>query len=281
MELYTIYAEDFKLDGGACYGVVPKTIWGKYAPADENNMINICLRSLLIKDGNRLILIDTGIGNKQSEKFLSHCYIFGENSLENSFKKTPYTFDDVTDVIFTHLHFDHCGGAIWHNKLTNNFEPRFKNALYWVSQTQWDLSNKPNAREKASYFTENTALLLEKGMLRFLSNEKYFTPDIYLKIVNGHTKGMIIPIINYNERTIVYAADFIPSLANISVPYIASYDTQPLVSMEEKEVFLEAAAQKEYILFFEHDYYNECCTVYKDEKGRFREKEVMSIKDLF
>lgn len=280
MKLYTIYAEDFKLDGGACFGVVPKTIWSKFAPADENNMVKICLRSLLIEEGNRLILIDTGIGNKQNDKFLSHYYIFGENSLENSFNKTPYSFDDVTDVIFTHLHFDHCGGAVFLKKETNTFEPRFKNALYWVSKAQWELAYNPNKREKASFLKENTDILFEKGLMRFIENEQNITPNIYLKIVNGHTIGQMIPIINYNGKTIVYTADFIPSLINISVPYIASYDTQPLVSMEEKELFLEEAVNKKFILFFEHDFYNECCSVMKDEKGRFKNNEVMYLKNL-
>ncbi len=280
MELYSIYAEDFKLDGGACYGVVPKNIWQKFVPADENNLINICLRSLLIKEENRLILIDTGIGTKQGEKFLSHYDLFGDNSLEKSFSQTPYTYDDVTDVIFTHLHFDHCGGAVIINKINRLPEPRFKNALYHVSKKQWDLAYNPNKREKASFFNENTDVLREKGLVRFVNNEEYFTPHIYLKIVNGHTLGQLIPIINYGNRILVYTADFIPSLANIAIPYIASYDTQPLVSMEEKEIFLEEAVKNNYILFFEHDYYNECCTVKKDEKGRFKEDAVFKLSDL-
>jgi len=280
MELYTIYAEDFKLDGGACFGVVPKSIWEKYAPADKNNMVNVSLRSLLIKDGDRLLLIDTGIGNKQNEKFLSHYYLFGDNSLEKSFKTTPYNFDDVTDVILTHLHFDHCGGAVWLNRETNTYEPQFKNAVYWCSQSQWELAYKPNLREKASFLNENTDLLSEKGLLRFISQEQFLTPNIFLKIVNGHTIGMIIPMIKYNRKAIVYGADFIPSIANISVPYIASFDTQPLVAMIEKEPFLNDAVNENYVLFFEHDFYNECCTIKKDERGRFKEKEVFKLKDL-
>jgi len=280
MELYSIYAEDFKLDGGACYGVVPKSIWQKFAPADENNMVNICLRSLLIKDDSRLILIDTGIGTKQGEKFLSHFDLFGNNSLEKSFSQTPYGFDDVTDVIFTHLHFDHCGGAVIINKNTGQPEPRFKNALYHVSKAQWKLAYNPNKREKASYFKENTDILLQKELVRFVNEESWLTPRMYLKIVNGHTAGQIIPMINYKSKTIVYAGDFIPSLANISVPYIASYDTQPLISMDEKEVFLADAVRNKYILFFEHDYYNECCTVKKDEKGRYKEDSIFRLSDL-
>ena len=280
MELYTIYAEDFKLDGGACFGVVPKTIWEKYAPADQNNMVNISLRSLLIKDGQKLILIDTGIGNKQNEKFLSHYFLFGNNSLKKSFSSTGYSFDDVTDVIFTHLHFDHCGGAVLLNTETNTYEPQFKNAVYWCSQSQWDLAQNPNVREKASFLKENTDLLFEKGLIRFIDEEQFLTPNIFLKIVNGHTVGMMVPIIKYEDKTIVYGADFIPSMANISVPYIASFDTQPLVSMEEKEIFLDEAVSKNYILFFEHDFYYECCTVLKDERGRFKENKVFKLNDL-
>jgi len=280
MELYNIYAEDFKLDGGACFGVVPKTIWQKYAPADENNMVNICLRSLLIKEDNKLILIDTGIGNKQGEKFLSHYFIFGDNSLEKSFRNTPYTFDDVTDVIFTHLHFDHCGGALYLNKESNTIENRFRNAVYWVSKAQWQLARKPNKREKASFFNENTDMLFEKGLLRFVENECPLTPNIFLKIMNGHTSGLLVPHINYKNRTIVYTGDFIPALANLSVPYIASYDTQPLLTMDEKEAFLEQAVINKYILFFQHDYYHESCTVKKDEKGRYKEDMIFKLVDI-
>ncbi len=280
MELYTIYEEDFKLDGGACFGVVPKTIWQKYAPADENNMVNICLRSLLIKDDDRLILIDTGIGNKQGDKFLSHYYIFGDNSLEKSFSNTPYTFDDVTDVIFTHLHFDHCGGALCLNKETQTVENRFPNAVFWVSKAQWQLAYNPNKREKASFLKENTDMLYERGLIRFIEKEENFTSNIFLKIMNGHTMGLLVPHIHYKNRTIVYSGDFIPALANLSVPYIASYDTQPLVTMDEKEIFLEEAVKENYILFFQHDYYHECCTVRKDEKGKFREKDVFKFTEL-
>ena len=280
MELYTIYAEDFLLDGGACYGVVPKTIWERYAPSDENNMIKICLRSLLIKDEDRLILIDTGIGNKQSEKFLSHYYIFGNNSLENSFKEIPYSFKDVTDVVLTHLHFDHCGGAVYLDKDDNNYKPRFPKAQYWVSKNQWELAYNPNKREKSSFLKENTDLLKEMKLINFVEQEQWLTANIYLKIVNGHTSGMLIPIISYKDKKIVYTADFIPSIANISVPYIASYDTQPLITMDEKEGFLLEAVEKKYILFFEHDYYNECCTVKRDEKGRYKEDVVMKLQDI-
>lgn len=280
MKIYPIYAENIKLDGGACFGVVPKSIWSKLCPADENNMVNVALRNLLIVDNDRVVLVDTGIGTKQSEKFLSYYYLFGDTSLEKSFKEAGYTFDDVTDVVFTHLHFDHCGGAVAYNNDKSDFIPVFPNAKHWVGKAQWENAMNPNPREKASYFKENYMPLFERGMMHFIENEQYLTPQIFLKIVNGHTPGQLIPIIKFNNKTVVFGADFIASSANIPLAFVPSFDTRPLLSIEEKKEFLEEAVEKNYYLFFQHDFYNECATVEKTDKGNFKASHFHSIADL-
>ncbi len=280
MELHLIYAEDFKLDGGACFGVVPKSIWSNLCPVDENNMVNIALRNLLIVDGAKVILVDTGIGHKQSEKFLSHYHLFGDNSIEKSFSKAGFKFSDVTDVIFTHLHFDHCGGAVAYNDDKSSYEAVFPNARHWVGQDQWDNAIKSNPREKASYLNENYVPLYEKGLMHFVKEEQQFSPGVFLKIVNGHTPGQLVPIISYKDKTLVYGADFIPSAANIPLAFVPSFDTQPLLSIEEKKTFLEEAVSKEYYIIFQHDFYNECCTVEKNEKGNFKPKEFYKLNEI-
>jgi len=280
MELYPIYAENFKLDGGACFGVVPKAIWKDLCPVDENNMINIALRNLLIVDNERIILVDCGIGHKQSEKFLSYYYIFGDNSLEKSFKEAGYKFSDVTDVVFTHLHFDHCGGAVRFNADKTSFEPAFPNAKHWVGKTQWENAINPNPREKASYLKENYMPLYERNMIHFIEEEQYLTPNVFFKIVNGHTPGQLVPIITYKDKTVVYGADFIASSGNIPLAFIPSFDTQPLLSMEEKKAFLQKAVDNNYYIIFQHDFYHECCTVEKTEKENFKCKDFFRIKDL-
>ena len=279
MKLYPLICENWKMDGGACFGVVPKSVWQKLYPADENNMINIISRSLLIDMGNRKILIDTGMGNKQDEKYFSYFHLFNDDSLEKSLFAIGYKPDDITDVIFTHLHFDHCGGAVKYNNDKTLLELTFKNAIYWCSSAQWQWATTPNAREKASYFNENYMPIFERKKLRFIDREGEFYSGINLKIVNGHTDGQMIPMIKYNDKTVVFMADFIASLGNIPISYIPAFDTRPLVSMKEKEVFLSEAVNNNYILFFEHDYYNECCTLQNTAKG-VRSKESILLKNI-
>lgn len=267
MELYVINSGNFKLDGGAMFGVVPKVMWQKVYPADENNLCTWSTRCLLVVHNDRRILIDCGIGDKQDEKFLKNYHLTGEDTLDKSLTNAGYTTDDITDVILTHLHFDHCGGAVKYNTGRTELIPAFKNAIYWISFQQWDLANHPNQREKASYMKENFIPLKEKGQIKFVGKDTEIYPDITVRLIFGHTAGQMIPFINYNGKTIVYMADFIPAAAHIPLPYIISYDTQPLVSLAEKEKFLKEAVAKDYTLFFEHDIYNECCSLHETEKG--------------
>ena len=279
MKLYSFICDKFKLDGGACFGVVPKSVWQKICLPDENNMIDIVNRLLLIETDKRKILIDTGMGNKQDEKYFAYFYLSGEYSLEKSLASVGFRTDDITDVIFTHLHFDHCGGAVKYNADRTSLELTFKNAIHWCSRAQWECATKPNAREKASYHKENFMPVFESGKLQFIDVERELYKDIYLKIVNGHTEGQVIPMIRYNNKTIVFVADFIAAVGNIAVPYIPAFDTRPLISMKEKEEFLNEAVTNNYILFFEHDYLNECCTLQKIEK-RITYKDILFLKDV-
>ncbi|MFO7977534.1 MAG: MBL fold metallo-hydrolase [Bacteroidales bacterium] len=279
MKLFPVVAENFKMDGGACFGVVPKSIWQKQVPADENNMIPMTSRCLLVDISGRLILIDTGMGNKQSEKYFSHFHRFGQENLTSSFEQAGYGFEQVTDVILTHLHFDHVGGALAWGPDGKTPETVFPNATYYCSKQQWDWAMNPNAREKAAYFTENLLPLYEKGLLEFIYEDGPFCQGIDLELKNGHTRGQIIPLLDYKGAKVVYVADFIPSVVNVPVAYVPSFDIDPLVSMKEKEEFLMRAALEDYILFFEHDYYNECCTVVQTEKG-IRVKELFKLKDI-
>jgi glyoxylase-like metal-dependent hydrolase (beta-lactamase superfamily II) len=267
MKLHTINTGYFKLDGGAMFGVVPKVIWQKTNPADENNLCNWAMRCLLIDTGDRRILIDNGIGDKQSKKFLSHYFLHGDDTLLKSLAAHGYSPDDITDNILTHLHFDHAGGGIIRKENGEGYEPLLKNATYWVSKAQWDWAMNPNGREKASFMDENLLPMQEYGQLKFIEKEGAFCPNVYLRIFNGHTEGQIIPEINYEGRTLVYMADLLPSVGHIPLPYIMSYDTKPLVTLDEKIKFMDEAAEKKYTLYFEHDYYTECCSVKKTEKG--------------
>jgi glyoxylase-like metal-dependent hydrolase (beta-lactamase superfamily II) len=267
MNLYTIETGYFKLDGGAMFGVVPKLIWQKLNPADERNLCSWAMRSLLIEDADRLILIDNGIGDKQNEKFFSHYHLHGDDSLITSLKKHGFSPDDITDNIISHLHFDHVGGAIKRSEIPDTFETQFKNAQYWVSDAQWETAMHPNPREKASFLKENIFPIKESGQLRFPESEGRLFPNISIRFFHGHTQGQIIPFITYKDTTIVFAADLIPSAAHIPLPYIMSYDIQPLISMQEKDAFLKEAVIKDYILFLQHDYHNECCTLKNTEKG--------------
>jgi glyoxylase-like metal-dependent hydrolase (beta-lactamase superfamily II) len=271
MKLHVINTGFFKLDGGAMFGVVPKSIWNKTNPADINNMCSWALRSLLVEDGDRLMLIDTGIGDKQSEKFFSHYYLYGNDSLHGGLAKLGFHKDDITDVFLTHLHFDHCGGAIEWNKEKTGYRPVFKNATYWSAENHWQWATNPNPREKASFLTENILPIQESGQLKFIERTSNFIqnafPNIDVLFVDGHTESMMIPHIHYRGKTIVFMADLLPSVGHIPLPYVMGYDTRPLITLSEKATFLSHATAKESILFLEHDSVNECCTLYETEKG--------------
>jgi len=267
MKLHSINTGTFKLDGGAMFGVVPKTLWQKVYPSDENNLCTWALRCLLIENNEQRILIDCGIGNKQDEKFLGHYYIKNNDGFVQTLLHTGFKPDDITDVILTHLHFDHCGGAVKYNEEKTEFVPTFKNATYWLGKQQWDLANNPNSREKASFFKENFIPLLNAGKIKFIEKDTELFENVSVKIFNGHTAGQVIPFVKYNNKTIVYMADLIPTSAHLPLVWVLSYDTNPLISLSEKEIFLNEAAENNYILFFEHDIINECCTVKKTDKG--------------
>src|SRR5690606_34928997 len=248
MKLYPIESGNFKLDGGAMFGVVPKSIWNKTNPADNNNMIDLATRCLLIEDGNRLILIDTGMGDKQSEKFFSYYYLFGDFSLESSLKKNGFSKEDITDVFLTHLHFDHCGGSIIREG--ENLVPAFKNAKYWSNEAHWQWATEPNDREKASFLKENILPIKESGQLELIaqSANKEFMPGFNIHFVNGHTEAMMLPVLQYKGKTLVYVADLLPSTAHLPIPYVMAYDTRPLLTLKEKKAFLDEACAKDYIL---------------------------------
>lgn len=282
MKLYTINTGNFKLDGGAMFGVVPKSIWNKLNPADENNMCNWAMRCLLIEDENRLILIDNGLGDKQDAKFFSHYYLSGTDTLQNSLKQAGFSPEDITDMFLTHLHFDHCGGSIKYSNDKTKLETTFKNAIYWSNTEHWEWATKPNTREKPSFLKENIFPIQESGQLKFIDGEstKQFGNSISVKYMRGHTDAMMLPHINYKGKTIVYMADLLPSVGHIPLAYVMGYDTRPLLTLTEKELFMNEAADKGYILFLEHDSINECCTVQHTEKG-VRVKELFTLKEYF
>ena len=289
MQLYSIETENFKLDGGAMFGVVPKSIWNKLNPADENNLCSWAMRCLLIEDGNRLILIDTGIGNKQDAKFMGHYYLHGENTLDKSLAKHGFSKDDITDVFLTHLHFDHCGGSI--ERDGDSLVPAFKSATYWSNEAHWKWATQPNDREKASFLKDNILPIQESGQLKFIEtptktlqqtgklSTASFTDTISVRFVHGHTDAMMLPQIHYKGKTLVYMADLLPSTAHIPLPYVMAYDMFPLTTLHEKKSFLTEAAENNYVLLFEHDVINECCTLQQTEKG-IRAGEILKICDL-
>ncbi|WP_310558475.1 MBL fold metallo-hydrolase [Flavobacterium sp.] len=284
MKLYPIETGNFKLDGGAMFGVVPKTIWNKTNPADNNNLIDLAARCLLVEDGNRLILIDNGMGNKQSEKFFGYYSLWGTHSLDKSLAKQDFHRDDITDVFLTHLHFDHCGGSVQWNKDKTGYELAFKNAKYWTNENHWEWATKPNLREKASFLSENILPIQESGQLNFLkSPEGDFLEksdlDFGVFFVNGHTEKMMIPHVKYQDKTIVFCADLIPTVGHLLLPYVMGYDTRPLLTMTEKSKFLNAAAENNYYLFLEHDAHNEIITVEQTERG-VRLKEVFKSEEI-
>jgi glyoxylase-like metal-dependent hydrolase (beta-lactamase superfamily II) len=266
------------------FGVVPKTLWQKTNPADDNNLCTWSMRCLLIEDGNRLILIDTGIGDKQSEKFFSHYHLMDTKTLEQSLNKLGFGLDQITDVFLSHLHFDHCGGAIQWNKDRTKLAPVFKNAIYWSTENHWKWATEPNPREKASFLAENILPLQESGQLQFVNRAGNYTKNVFnnfdVLFVDGHTESMMVPHIHYKEKTLVFMADLLPSVGHIPLPYVMGYDTRPLLTMDEKKLFLDTAAEKELVLFLEHDSVNECCTVEATEKG-VRLKESFTFNTIF
>ncbi len=292
MNLYSINTGYFKLDGGAMFGVVPKSIWTKINPADENNMCNWALRCLLIEDGKRLMLVDNGIGDKQDAKFFSYYYLHGDDTLDKSLAKLGFHRDDITDVFLTHLHFDHCGGSIIREG--EKLIPAFKNATYWSNERHWNWAVNPNEREKASFLKENILPIEESGRLNFISHPltdkkdkvSYspgtlttdFTENISIRFVDGHTSSMMLPQVKYKNKTIVYMADLLPSAGHIPIPYIMAYDMFPLTTLDEKKNFLNDAIKNDYILFFEHDPVNECCNLQKTERG-IRAKDFFKLSE--
>ena len=284
MKIHPLNTGNFKLDGGAMFGVVPKTLWQKTNPADENNMCNWAMRSMLIEDGNRLMIVDTGIGDKQNEKFFSHYYMNGNDDLKLNLKKLGYSTDDITDVFLTHLHFDHCGGAIQWNKDHTAFEPVFKNAIYWSNDQHWKWATEPNPREKASFLSENILPIQESGQLKFIERKDTVKKNVFNQMdvlfVDGHTDSMMIPDVNYQGKTIAFMADLLPSVGHIPLAYVMGYDTRPLITMTEKEQFLQRAVDEEFVLFLEHDSVNECCTLQMTEKG-VRLKDTFKFEELF
>ena len=304
MKLYTINTGYFKLDGGAMFGVVPKSIWNKLNPADENNMCSWALRCLLIEDEGKLILIDNGMGDKQDAKFFGHYYLHGNDTLDKSLALYGFTAADITDVFLTHLHFDHCGGSIVRDG--DKLVPDFKNATYWSNEKHWEWATKPNDREKASFLKENILPIQESGQLKFLNlnressdvnagkaerslrtthdsplttHNSPLTTNFSFFTVCGHTDSMMLPKINYKGRTIVFMADLLPSAAHIPLPYVMAYDMFPLTTLNEKKLFLTEAQQNDYVLFFEHDPLIECCTLQMTEKG-IRVKETFKLSDI-
>ena len=290
MKLYSINTGYFKLDGGAMFGVVPKSIWNKLNPADENNLCSWALRCLLLEDEGKLILIDTGMGDKQDAKFFGYYYLHGDDTLDKSLALHGFTKDDITDVFLTHLHFDHCGGSIVREG--DKLIPAFKNATYWSNEKHWQWATQPNEREKASFLKENILPIQESGQLKFIEMNgessmvngvniipSLITYHLSLLFANGHTDAMMLPVINYKGKTIVYMADLLPSVAHIPLPYVMGYDMFPLTTLQEKKSFLTTALANDYILFFEHDPVNECCTLQQTEKG-IRQKEILKLSEV-
>lgn len=279
MKLHSINTGHFKLDGGAMFGVVPKSIWHKLNPADENNMCSWALRCLLIEDGNRLILIDNGMGTKQDAKFFGYYYLHGTDTLEKSLNAHGFSKDDVTDMVLTHLHFDHCGGSIEYNSDRSKLQPAFKNAMYYCNEKHWEWATHPNAREKASFLKENILPIKESGQLTYIDETSQLIPGMTFMEVNGHTQGMMLPIIQHDKGTIAYMADLIPSAAHIPLPYVMAYDTQPLETLKEKEIILNKAIENNWVLFFEHDPSIECVALERTERG-IRKKESFLLDDF-
>ncbi|MCK5824104.1 MAG: MBL fold metallo-hydrolase [Ichthyobacteriaceae bacterium] len=285
MKIYSIETQSFMLDGGAMFGVVPKVLWSKNYASDENNRIKMAARSLLIQDNDKLILIDAGMGDKQSDKFWSHYYLWGNNTLKKSLHQIGFTTNDITDVLLTHLHFDHVGGCVEYNADKTELVPTFKNATYWTNKEQWKWATEPNVREKASFLSDNILPLKQSNQLKFID----FKGEVLLKNsplgfdilrTDGHTDAQMIPMINYKGKKIVFMADFLPTTAHIPLPYVMSYDTRPLLTMNEKNTFLNEAANNNYYLFLQHDAYHSVCTVKNTDKG-VKLNEALQFNDVF
>lgn len=279
MKLYTINTGHFKLDGGAMFGVVPKTIWNKLNPADENNMCSWAMRCLLIEDGNRLILIDNGMGNKQDDKFFGYYFLHGNDTLERSLNAHGFTSNDITDMVLTHLHFDHCGGSINYNNDRTKLKPAFKNAKYYSNKKHWDWAVNPNPREKASFLKENILPIQESGQLNFIDSSTELIPGLSFIEVNGHTEAMMLPLIKYKETTVAFMADLIPSVGHLPIPYVMGYDTRPLETLKEKDAILRQALENNWTLFFEHDPITECINLERTEKG-IRKKDGFMLSEI-
>lgn len=284
MKLYSIETGHFKLDGGAMFGVVPKSLWQRTNPADQNNMIDIAATSLLIENGKQLILIDTGLGNKQSDKFFSYYFRWGDHTLDKSLAKHGFHRDDITDVFMTHLHFDHCGGSVQWNKDKTGYEPAFKNAKFWTNKEHWDWAINPNDREKASFLKENLVPMQESGQLHFLdrSEQRHFYKELNFEVffADGHTDKQMIPIIEHQNNKLVFAADLLPTAGHIPLPFVMGYDTRPLLTLKEKKQFLDEAAKQNYYLFLEHDAHNEIINLKETEKG-IRLNQIYTFNELF
>ncbi len=294
MQIYPIEAGNFKLDGGAMFGVVPKSLWSRTNPADHNNMIDIAARCMLIEEGNRLILIDTGMGDKQSEKFFGYYFPWGEHSLDASLKKAGFHRDDITDVFMTHLHFDHCGGSVQWNKDRTGYEPAFKNATFWSNEEHWQWAKQPNRREKASFLKENILPMEESGRLRYVDGPKRsFSSEndtidyaensplnFGIFFADGHTDKQMIPLLTFQNKTIAFMADLLPTAGHLPLPFVMGYDTRPLLTLPEKEKFLNAAADHHYYLWLEHDAHNPIITVKHTEKG-VRLDQTYTFNELF
>ena len=278
MKLHSIDTGFFKLDGGAMFGVVPKSIWQRTNPADDRNLCTWATRLMLIEDGKRLTLVDTGIGDKQDEKFFSHYYMHGDDTLDKSLNKLGFHRDDITDVILTHLHFDHCGGAIVREG--EKLLPAFKNARYWSNKDHWDWAVNPNPREKASFLKENILPIQESGQLNFIDiNSPQYDSEIDMRFAYGHTEAMMLPQIQYKGKTILYMADLLPSVGHIPIAYVMGYDVRPLVTMQERQDYWKEIVDNEYIMFLEHDSVHECATLQYTEKG-IRLKDTFKLSDI-
>jgi glyoxylase-like metal-dependent hydrolase (beta-lactamase superfamily II) len=280
MKLHTIDTGFFKLDGGAMFGSVPKSIWNKLNPADDKNMCNWAMRCLLVEQGDRLILIDNGIGEKQSEKFFGYYYLNGTDTLEKSLNKLGFGLDEITDVFLTHLHFDHCGGGVRWNKDRTKFEMTFPNAKYWTNKAHWAHALDSNAREKASFLKDNLLPMQESGYLHFVEDTNIFCDNFTFKVVGGHTESMMLPELTYKGRSILYAADLFPSTAHVPVNYVMSYDIKPLETMKTRETVLREALEKDTILYYEHDAFVECSTVQLTERGSFKSLDTFKLSEL-
>ncbi len=285
MNLHKIEAGNFKLDGGAMFGVVPKTLWSRTNPADSNNMIDLATRCLLVENKDRLTLIDTGMGNKQDDKFFGYYYLWGEHSLDKSLKEKGFHRDDITDVFMTHLHFDHCGGSVQWNKDRTGYEPAFKNATYWTNKDHWQWATVPNRRERASFLEENILPMQEAGQLKFIeqSNSNFTEAkemDFGIWYMDGHTDKQMLPHIEYKGKTLVFVADLLPTVGHLPLPFVMGYDTRPLFTLSEKEKFLDIAAANNFYLYLEHDAHNEIITVKNTDKG-VRLNETLSLNEFF